>query len=66
MVVGLARRVRQASGSHYIMKAGILVAMVASVIITGTTMGLEANMVAFIFWLMLGIGSLYATQPQPA
>ena len=66
VVVGLARRVRQASGSHYIMKAGILVAMVASVIITGTTMGLEANMVAFIFWLMLGIGSLYATQPQPA
>jgi O-antigen ligase len=66
VVVSLARRVRDASSSHYIMKAGILVAMVASIIITGTTMGLEANMVAFMFWFMLGIGSLYATQPQPA
>ncbi|MEP7106090.1 MAG: O-antigen ligase family protein [Chloroflexota bacterium] len=64
VVVSLARRVRDASSSHYIMKAGILVAMVASITITGTTMGLEANMVAFMFWFMLGIGSLYATQPQ--
>ena len=66
VVVGLARRVRHASGSHYIVTAGILVAMVASITITGTTMGLEANMAAFMFWFMLGIGSLYAPQPQPA
>ncbi len=66
VVVGLARRVRHASSGHYIVIAGILVAMVASIIITGTTMGLEANTVAFMFWFMLGIGSLYATQPQPA
>ncbi len=66
VVAGLTRRVRQVSGSRYVVTAGILVAMVAGIIITGTTMGLEANTVAFMFWFVLGIGSLYATQPQPA
>jgi hypothetical protein len=66
VVVGLFRSARRAVESHYVMTAGILVATAAAIIITGTTMGLEANTVAFMFWFVLGIGSLYAAQPQPA
>jgi O-antigen ligase len=65
-VVGLARRARRVVESRYVMTAGILVATAATIVITGTTMGLEANTVAFMFWFVLGIGSLYAAQPQPA
>ena len=67
VVVGLLRSVRSAAaGSRYVMTAGILVATVAGVIITGTTMGLEGNTVAFMFWFVVGIGSLYAAHPEPA
>jgi O-antigen ligase len=67
VVVGLLRRLGSAAaGSRYVMTAGILLATVAGVIITGTTMGLEANTVAFMFWFVVGIGSLYAVHPGPA
>jgi O-antigen ligase len=67
VVAGLLRRVRHvAAGSRYVMTAGILLATCAGVIITGTTMGLEGNTVAFMFWFVVGIGSLYAAKPEPA
>jgi O-antigen ligase len=66
VVVRLVKAARQAVGSHYVMAGGMLVAITAGVIITGTTMGLEANTVAFMFWFVLGMGSLYAAQPEPA
>ena len=67
VVVGLLRRVRHvAAGSRYVMTAGILLATCAGVIITGTTMGLEGNTVAFMFWFVVGIASLYAAKPEPA
>jgi hypothetical protein len=66
VAVGLVRGMRRAVESRYVMTAGILVSTAALCIITGTTMGLEGNTVAFMFWFVLGIGSLYGTQPEPA
>ncbi|MDP9244123.1 MAG: O-antigen ligase family protein [Chloroflexota bacterium] len=65
VIVRLANATRRAAGSRYVMAGGILVATAAMSIITGTTMGLEANTVAFMFWFLMGIGSLYGTQPEP-
>jgi putative inorganic carbon (HCO3(-)) transporter len=66
VVVRLVSTAPQAAGSRYVMTAGILVASVAGITIAGTTMSLEANTVAFMFWFVVGIGSLYAAHPEPA
>ena len=66
VVAGLVRTVRRAAGSRYVMVAGILMATAAMSIIAGTTMSLEGNTSAFMFWFVLGIGSLYGADPGPA
>jgi hypothetical protein len=66
VAAGLVRGVRRAVGSRYVMVAGILVATAAMSIIAGTTMSLEGNTSAFMFWFVLGIGSLYGAEPEPA
>jgi hypothetical protein len=66
VAVALVRTVRRAAGSRYVMVAGILVATASMSIVAGTTMSLEGNTSAFMFWLVLGIGSLYGADPGPA
>ena len=66
VVVRLVKTAPQAKGSRYVMTAGILVASVAGITIAGTTMSLEANTVAFMFWFVVGIGSLYTAHPELA
>ncbi len=57
---GLVRVIRRAAGDRvtYVLATGLFAGSVAVAITTGTTMGLEANTVAFMFWFMLGLGSL--------
>jgi len=64
----LVLAVRHSVGSRYVVVGGILAGTVAMCIITGSTMGLEANAEAFMFWFLLGVGSLYGSKPsaQPA
>ncbi|MDQ2941967.1 MAG: O-antigen ligase family protein [Chloroflexota bacterium] len=62
----LVKAVRRAVESRYVMIAGVLVATVAMSVIAGTTMSLEGNTAAFMFWFVLGVGSLYGAEPQPA
>ncbi len=45
-------------GARYVLAAGVLGATATVVVATGTTMLLEGNTVAFMFWFVLGIGSL--------
>lgn len=56
--VGLFKAASRATGSRYVLVAGILAAAASVTVSTGTTMLLEGNTVAFIFWFLLGIGSL--------
>jgi len=64
----LVSAVRRSIGSRYVMIGGILAGTAAMCIITGSTMGLEANAEAFMFWFLLGVGSLYGSEQltQPA
>ncbi len=64
VVVQLVRALRGAEGVRRIAILGILAGTLAAIITTGTTMGLEANTVAFMFWFLLGIGSLYRPAAQ--
>lgn len=67
VVVGLARTAWRSHGSVHVVAAGILAGAAAVSISTGTTMLLEGNTVAFMFWFLLGIGSLYRPPaPEPA
>jgi hypothetical protein len=56
------RALRGASGSRFSLPAGVVSATVIVCVATFTTMLLEGNTVAFLFWFLLGIGSL----PSPA
>ncbi len=70
--VTLVRSALLSSGSRYVIIAGILAGIATVSVATGTTMLLEGNTVAFMFWFMLGIGSTYGaeeravTAPSPA
>lgn len=71
VAVGLGKTAWRSHGSVHVVAAGILAGVAAVSISTGTTMLLEGNTVAFMFWFLLGIGSLYrppARKPvsQPA
>ena len=61
----MLRRARTASGQRRMMLAGSVGAIAALTINSLTTMLLEANSMAFLFWLLLGIGSLLAVLPDP-
>jgi O-Antigen ligase. len=67
MGVQLIRALSGATGARYVLIAGILAGAAAMSVTTATTMGLEANTVAFMFWFLLGIGSLcLQTRPRAA
>lgn len=58
-LVPLVRKVRGATGGRYVVMAGIAAAVLMLCVSTVTTMLLEGNTIAFVFWFLLGLGSLY-------
>ncbi len=52
------RALRGAKGSHFAVAAGIVSATAVVCVATVTTMLLEGNTAAFLFWFLLGLGSL--------
>jgi len=52
------RALRRAVGSRFSVPAGVVGATAVVCVATVTTMLLEGNTVAFLFWFLLGIGSL--------
>lgn len=60
----MLRSARTASGPRRMMLAGSVGAIAALTINSLTTMLLEANSMAFLFWLLLGIGSGLAVLPD--
>jgi O-antigen ligase len=63
VAAGLVKTALRSRASRYVVAAGLLAGAASVVVSNGTTMLLEGNTVAFMFWLLLGIGSLY--QPTP-
>ena len=59
-LLAIVRAVRTAAWRRRVLLSGIAAAVMALVVNSTTTMLLEANSVAFLFWLMLGMGSLLA------
>jgi O-antigen ligase len=64
-LVPIVRAARRAVGGREVALAGIGGAVIGLGINALTTMLLEANSVAFLFWFLLGIGSQLATVPDP-
>jgi O-antigen ligase len=62
----IIRRARTAAGGRGVALAGISGAVIGLAINALTTMLLEANSVAFLFWFLLGIGSQLANVPDAA
>ncbi|HET8586344.1 MAG TPA: O-antigen ligase family protein, partial [Candidatus Limnocylindria bacterium] len=60
----LVRVALRSRGVRYILAAGALGGMATVVVSTGTTMLLEGNTVAFMFWFVLGIGSVLSLAPE--
>jgi len=58
----LIRSARRARGGHFVVAAGVLGAAATLCLSSTTTMLLEGNTVAFLFWFLLGLGSLAATR----
>lgn len=58
----MLRWARRSRGMTRIMLGGILVATAAVSVNSLTTMLLEANSVAFVFWFLLGLGSIVAAR----
>jgi hypothetical protein len=54
----LVRVALASSGRRYVLAAGALAGLATVIVSTGTTMLLEGNTVAFMFWFVLGVGSL--------
>ncbi|PZR60954.1 MAG: hypothetical protein DLM71_09780 [Chloroflexi bacterium] len=59
VLLQLFAALRAATGSRYVVLAGLISAVLVLCVSTGTTMMLEGNTVAFVFWLLLGMASLY-------
>lgn len=59
----ILRGLRRAAWQRRVLLAGIAAASLALVTNSVTTMLLESNSVAFIFWLMLGIGTVLVAAP---
>ena len=60
----IIRRARTAAWGHRVALCGIAGATLCLMVDSLSTMLLEANSVAFLFWFLLGIGSLLAAQPE--
>jgi ABC-type Fe3+-siderophore transport system permease subunit len=69
-LVPIVRATVREIGRRRVVLTGIAIATLALVVNSVTTMLLEANSVAFVFWFLLGIGSLVAahedTEPAAA
>jgi O-antigen ligase len=63
-LVPIIRRARTARLGRGVALAGISGAVIGLAINSATTMLLEANSVAFLFWFLLGIGSQLAVEPD--
>lgn len=63
-LVPIIRRARTAAFGRGVALAGISGAVIGLAINAVTTMLLEANSVAFLFWFLLGIGSQLAVEPD--
>jgi hypothetical protein len=61
---GLLRVALDSRGARYVLAAGALGGTAMVVVSTGTTMLLEGNTVAFMFWFVLGIGSRLGPMPS--
>jgi O-antigen ligase len=59
----LVRVAVSSRGGHYILAAGALGGAATVTVATGTTMLLEGNTVAFVFWFILGVASLLVMGP---
>ncbi len=58
ILLPLVRAARRARGSQFVVTAGILGAAATLILSSVTTMLLEGNTIAFIFWFLLGLGSV--------
>jgi O-antigen ligase len=63
-LVPIVRGARQAAFGREVALAGIAAAVIGLSINAVTTMLLEANSVAFLFWFLLGVGSQLARAPD--
>ena len=59
----LVRVALSSRGARYVLAAGALGGAAMVTVATGTTMLLEGNTVAFVFWFILGVASLLAIGP---
>jgi O-antigen ligase len=64
-LIPLIRAASAAIWGRRVMLSGIAAAVIALCVNSLTTMLLEANSVAFLFWFLLGLGSTLAVQPSP-
>jgi putative inorganic carbon (HCO3(-)) transporter len=64
-LVEVVRSARTAVWGRRVMLSGIAGAVIALSVNSVTTMLLEANSVAFLFWFLLGLGSILAVPPSP-
>lgn len=61
----LVRVARRAGASRFVVTAGIVGAAATLIISSVTTMLLEGNTIAFIFWFLLGLGSVALAHGSP-
>ena len=65
-VLPIVRRARKAAFGRRVALAGIVGAVLCLLVNSLSTMLLEANSVAYLFWFLLGLGSVLAAQPESA
>ena len=63
-LVAIMRAVRAAAWRRRVLLSGIAAAVIALVVNSTTTMLLEANSVAFLFWLLLGMGTVLVSAEE--
>jgi hypothetical protein len=59
----IVRGARKAAWERRVALCGVVGAALCLVVNSLSTMLLEANSVAYLFWFLLGLGSVLATQP---
>ena len=62
----IVRTARRARAGRFVVAAGVLGAAATLSLSSTTTMLLEGNTVAFLFWFLLGIGSVVAAGSRPS
>jgi O-antigen ligase len=64
ILLPICRAARRSTSWRRIVLVGIAAAAGALIVNSLTTMLLESNSVAFVFWLLLGVGSVVAASPE--